>query len=396
VIGADANGLGVARSLGRAGVPVIVVEDDPDAPAMHSRYVWPFLVGGLSGPPLVDGLLTLRTHLNQNPVLFPTYDYHVDTVSKYRERLKSAFVFRLADHGCVAALLHKAGFQALAERHGFPVPRAMAIRNEQDLGALAGLRFPAVIKPGTKDWFFNHQAPRACRVASRQEAEAACRNILLHAPDLIVQEWIEGADSDIYFCLQYRGEGGICVCSFTGRKLRCWPPQTGNTLSCVAAPEMNTRLSALTTAFFDAVGFVGLCSLEFKRDRASGELLMVEPTVGRTDWQEEIATLCGVNIPLAAYCHELGLPLPPVAQPNAPVLWRAPTCYWRSIVVTHSYDHVPSGTKVVSAIWRSDDPVPLLFLGRQWLRRLARRLIPRARIGSLPVATRLPEEGLHE
>ena len=53
--------------------------------------------------------------------------------------------------------------------------------------------------------------------------------------------------------------------------------------------------------------------MEFKRDARTGEFLMIEPTVGRVDWQEEVATLNGVNIPLAAYLHEIGAEAAPAA-----------------------------------------------------------------------------------
>ena len=382
VVGANANGLGVIRSLAAGKVPVVVVDDDPRRPGMHSRYASAFTVGNTSGPALIQGLLALRAELQENPVLFLTYDYHVHTVSKYRDQLKDSYRLRLPDHELLCQLLHKSDFQALAEQKGFLVPRAISVQTEQDIQNLRDMRFPAIIKPGNKDLFFNNKAPRAERVFSRTEAEAACRDILPDAPDLIVQEWIDGAESDIYFCLQYRGKNGETIRSFTGRKLRCWPPLTGNTLSCVAAPEASAMLEPLTTAFFDAVGFVGMGSMEFKRDRSSGKFFMIEPTVGRTDWQEEIATVCGVNIPLTAYCYEVGLPLP-ANQPTGPIIWRAPTCYWRSILATRSFgDGGPAGAKVKRAAWRVDDPVPLFFYWGEWLRRAPKGL--RRRFGQAP------------
>ncbi len=86
MMGGDASGLGVARSLGGAGAPVIVVESDPHLPAMHSRYVRPCLVDGSSGLPLINGLLALRTQLPDNPVLFPTYHYRVYTEARRHHR----------------------------------------------------------------------------------------------------------------------------------------------------------------------------------------------------------------------------------------------------------------------------------------------------------------------
>jgi len=366
IVGADADALGIARSLGRAGVPLIVADSDARRPAMHSRYARPLVISAMSGPGLIDSLLALRTRLDERPVLFVTTDLQVRTVSNYRERLTGAFHMRLPDDDCVCQLLDKRGFQQLAERHGFPVPRSITVREEKDFVKFAGLQFPAVIKPPNKEYF---NAPRALTVSSREQAEAMCRAILPEVPGLILQEWIEGSESDIYFCLQYRGESGVTVSSFTGRKLRCWPPQTGSTASCIAAPEMEDELERRTKAFFDKTGFVGMCSMEYKQDQRSGKLFMIEPTVGRTDWQEEVASINGINIPLAAYRYELGLPQSPSSRPSGSLVWTYPPSYWRSTLVSF-HDRRPAGARVKSACWCFDDPVPLAFFVWEWIRKL--------------------------
>lgn len=370
IVGADADCLGIARCLGRAGVPVILAEPDRWRPGMHSRYVRPFVAGALSGPALIDSLLLLRSRLNVTPLLFLTTDLQVRTVSENRHQLEGAFRIRLPEQHCVRQLMHKLTFQHLAELHGFLVPRAIRVGNERDLANFSQIRFPAVIKPGDKELFFRGKAPRAQKVWSRDEAEALCRAILPDAPDLIVQEWVEGEDSDIYFCLQYRGEDGLKVSSFVGRKLRSWPPHTGSTASCTAAPEVETLLEDLTTKFFDKTHMVGMCSMEFKKDRHSGKYFMIEPTVGRADWQEEVASLNGVNIPLAAYNYELGLPLPEPGRPRSPRVWIYPPSYFRSILCARSFRHRrATPMRMKTPCWSLDDPVPSAFFVLEWMRK---------------------------
>src|SRR6266481_271576 len=82
IVGADVHGLGLARSLGRAGIPVFIADTDSRLPGMHSRFVHPFLLTAMSGPALVDGLLALRTRLAVKPMLFLTSDLQVRTVSE--------------------------------------------------------------------------------------------------------------------------------------------------------------------------------------------------------------------------------------------------------------------------------------------------------------------------
>jgi D-aspartate ligase len=371
VVGADAHGLGIARSLAKGNVSVVIVDDSSLRPGMHSRYVRPFIVGTISGPGLVDGLLALQSSPDERPVLFVTSDGHVRVISEHRERLAQAFRIRLPRHETTCELLHKIGFQVAAERHGFPVPRAVRVCTESDLPALGKLTFPGVVKPAEKRLALKGRALRARKVLSRHDAEAVCRDFLPTVPDLIVQEWIEGAESDIYFCLQYRGDDGTTVRSFTGRKLRCWPPQTGSTASCTAAPELESVIEPLTRAFFDKTEVVGLCSMEFKRERSTGKLFMIEPTIGRTDWQEEVAALHGVNIPLAACLYELQLPVPLAERTRRPLIWRDPSGYWRSALVRRlpRGDRGPPGAAVKSACWRNDDPVPLAFFWLEWIRK---------------------------
>jgi predicted ATP-grasp superfamily ATP-dependent carboligase len=360
----------MARSLGAAKVPVILVDKDARSPGMHSRHIKPFLARSLSGPALVDSLLLLRERLDHRPILFLRADSQVRTVSEDRGALERAFQIRLPEHGCLCELLHKGSFQRMADKYGFPIPRAVTISEERDLAHLDQIEFPAVIKPCDPEYLQRRQAPRAQVVYSREQAEAVCRATLSMAPEIIVQQWVEGEESDIYFCLQYRGEGGVTVSSFTGRKLRTWPPQTGTTASCTAAPEYENELDLLTTAFFDKMRVVGMCSMEFKRDRRNGRFFMIEPTVGRTDWQEEVAALNGVNIPLAAYCYEVGLPLPSMERPRSPWIWSYPPSYWRSVLASRSLrDARPPGARVKSACWRFGDPVPLVYFCHEWIRK---------------------------
>jgi D-aspartate ligase len=373
----NGGGLGLVRSLGRAGVPVIVVEQDRFAPALHSRYARKFIVPELSGRPLIRGLLALRETLAARPVLFLTSDEAALTVSQYRAELEQAYHLRLPDHDRLRALLHKSSFQELAEAHGFPIPRSVRITNVLEIGTLADLSFPVVIKPSVKTGeYLTSRFARGYRAANLEEAEVICRNILPVLPNLIVQEWIEGTDEDIYFCLQYRGRDGT-VSAFTGRKLTIWPPDVGPTASCTAAPMAHAILGPMTDAFFDAVSFTGMGSMEYKRDARSGRYVMIEPTVGRVDWQEEVATLHGVNIPLAAYRHEIGMA--PRAEPVSPerMIWRDRGRHWRAMRHAGVRFTTEPTAKTVDAYWRADDPLPMAFHLLGMTMRVTRRAMKR-------------------
>jgi predicted ATP-grasp superfamily ATP-dependent carboligase len=362
IIGGKGPGtLGMVRSLSRADIPVILLDKNSFSPAMHSVYGHKVAISRLSGVSMVKDLLALAAAIAGPAVLFLNSDDAVLTVSEYRAELENHYRFRLPSHACLTSLIDKTSFQQMAEERGFPVPRSITIRHTGDFSRLAELRFPCIVKPtrGSAN-YIRAQFARGYKVTSTKQAEDVCYRILAVVQGLVVQEWIEGPDSDLYFCLQYRGTDGATVCSFTGRKLSIWPPDVGTTASCTVAPEARPILEPMTEAFFERVSFIGMGGIEFKRDARNGRFLMIEPTVGRIDAQEEVATLNGANIPLAAYLHEIGsLGLTAEADPP-PVIWRDFFSHCMSVRGDRWRPAKPD-TRVYDAYWRRDDPMPSLF-----------------------------------
>jgi D-aspartate ligase len=373
VLGAGINGLGVARSLARASVPVWLLDSDARCPEMHTRVAKPVRVRSLHGETLVDELVRLAAaqFSGLRPVLLLTQEESVKTVSHNRDRLSALYRFSLPTIDMVDALQHKQGFQRLAEQLGSPIPPLVHVRTLADLPAIASLRYPVVIKPGERHTEYARQFKKAYRVESVEDAAELIRRILRVMADVVVQEWIEGPDANIYFCLQYLNSQGQVAASFTGQKIRSWPPQVGGTASCVAAPEAHEELSAMSTRFFQAAGVIGMASMEYKRDARSGEFRMVEPTIGRTDYQQEVATLNGVNLPHAAWCSELDLPFPAPAMTVRPVVWRVQSEDAQSAAAQRQSlkQGYPRGSHVADALWRWGDPVPYLVQGLRHAKR---------------------------
>jgi predicted ATP-grasp superfamily ATP-dependent carboligase len=364
VIGSGINGLGVARSLARARVPAWLLDADVQRPEMRTRAAKPLAIRALHGDTLVDELVRLGStqFAGVRPVLFLTQEESVRTVSQQRDRLALLFRFNLPSAELVETLQHKYGFQQLAERFDAPIPRLVHVRGASDMPALESLRYPVAVKPGERDAGYSQQFKKAYRVESAGECAALVKRILAVMADVVVQEWIEGADSAIHFCLQYLDRDGRVVASFTGRKVRSWPPQVGGTASCLPAPEAGAELARMTTQFFRDAGVVGMASMEYKRDAASGQFRMVEPTIGRTDYQEEVATLNGVNLPYAAYCCALGLPIPAAGTVRRSSAWRVQSEDTQSAAAQHQpprsgFDRVDT---VTDALWRGSDPMPWL------------------------------------
>jgi D-aspartate ligase len=370
VICSHLNSLGIVRSLKRGGMPIYVADISRFGPAMWSRYSRPVVIEALYGPKLIDGLLRLRERLRCRPVLFATEEMGVFTISENREVLQQAYHVRLPPKEMIETLVNKARLQELAEQIGFPVPRSLVVNARTDIQRLGDLRYPVIIKPADRINLHLGKTERLSQAATASEAQTISERLLGTIGEFVVQEKVPGPDSNIYFTLFYCGRNRVEVAMFTGRKIRSDPPEIGSTALCVGSPETRDELESLTRSFLKQVDCSGMGSLEFKRDPVQDRFIMIEPTVARTDWQEEIATLCGVNIPLAAYRHELGLQEEPLPVPRGNVAWR------------ESYAHLRSGRKllpgkrIVDGYWRFKDPLPgLIFYAYLLLRTIYRSTI---------------------
>src|SRR5215467_9198451 len=86
--------LGVARSLGRLGVPVYVIDSSRWPPASASRYVrgqFRWDIEKQTADRSVEFLLEVGRKLGGRSLLVPTTDFGAMFVEKYAGRLQSAF-----------------------------------------------------------------------------------------------------------------------------------------------------------------------------------------------------------------------------------------------------------------------------------------------------------------
>lgn len=372
VTGGSANALGVLRSLTHCDLTLLC--DNKNAPAWHSRWGRKIKIANSRAPTVVDDLLSLAgmQSAGDKPVLILTEEKTVVEVSRARERLFPHYRLLLCPEPLLSRLQSKEGFQSLAEIAGCPVPRGVVLHSSSDLQAAHQLQYPCVLKPLEQNADYAAQFKKAYKVGSPDEVATLYRSIEPVMPMMIVQEWLEGADSDIYFCLGFWNEYSELVGqAFVGRKLRSWPLHVGGTASCTSAPEAEDELTLLTDAFVKASGFIGQMGMEFKFDAARGGFYMIEPTVGRTDYQHEIATLSGCNVLSMMVAHLAGLAVP-VRGLKREVIWYDEIADAQALAAGAPGSLFASRPKA-SAVWRPLDPLPALTsLGRRLLHRMTK------------------------
>lgn len=362
IVGFTLTGLGVVRSLAPLGVNCSVLYNVEADPCLATRYATRKVrVPGIEAEDVLPTLRNLREEFGVPPVLFLTNDETTASISKHREALDDVVRFPLPPDDIVAALLQKDRCRALYADAGLDQPETAVLSPDGEEGHLDAIRYPAILKAFEKPVGYAERFKKAYIVGSPDEARSVFASMRGVINRVIVQEWIEGNDTDILFGLTVMAPGGGCVAAFCGRKINSWPPRIGNTARCAPAPEYEERVIDVTARFFKSVGLVGQGALEFKYSRRDDRLYVIEPTVLRADYQAEIATLNGINLPLAYYMVATGQPVPTMTRTD-PVGWAEPV-YLSHLGVSRSGPvdgHLLP--RFVDAYWRRDDPWPWLKL----------------------------------
>lgn len=397
VAGADTpTGLAVAAALQDEGVPVIGLAADPRAPACRAT-AWTAIVP-VAAPGAADWLAALRTaHARHGRgALLIADDAVVRIVGEHRAEVDALADVVLPGWEQVEPLLDKTAFHAWATGHGFPVPATAVVSSPIELAeALATMRYPLVVKPfeRTTAWQAVSKRDKVRRIDSASDLDTWGFRPFDVADRYVVQEWIPGLDSDVWFCLTYRDRSGRPVVTRTGRKITQWPVDTGS--SALAVTADHPQLEALTHRVLDAAGHVGFGSLEVRRSSRDGKLYITEPTVGRPNLQSALATAAGANLAVAAYRDALGLPQPEPVRPR-PAVWVHESGLPRSLVVGALRGRLDvveivaalarRGTTRVGAFGAAGDRTPVRA---EW-RRLAGRLLRRGEQRALEPVVTLP------
>lgn len=312
VVGACGHGLAVMRALNEGGVPIIALEANPALPGNRTRLALVVRVPDINGPGLIASLQSLRARIRSpaKPVLFLTNDTMVRTVGEHWDALDGLYALSWADtRSSLLPLLQKPALEARCNAVDLNYPKTFVIHSSADVAkAVVAIGFPMIVKPSRPLSRFKTALP-----GSPEELGALVDRL---RPDLpfLVQEFVPGDDTHIFFSALYLDRGKVCA-RFDGHKLRSRP--LGHTT--IAESARDDRVFAHTCRFFDGLGLSGPVSLELKLDDQE-RFWVIEPTVGRTDFWLGLCTANGINLPLAEYHHQCGAEVA-VAQQSDTAVW---------------------------------------------------------------------------
>jgi predicted ATP-grasp superfamily ATP-dependent carboligase len=309
VVGGDFQGLGIARSLGRRGIPVCVVDDERSI-SRYSRYVGRFVrVGELREErATVETLLDVGRRLAlEGWVLYPTREETVAALSRHRDRLSEVFRVPTPAWGSIRFAWDKRRTYELAAELGIPAPRTWRVASIEELDAVDG-EPPFALKPAIKEHFVYATRAKAWRGETRAELRELFRraNELMPASEILVQELIPGDGRNQFaYCAFFKD--GDAVGSMVARRRRQHPPEFGKASTYVETIEL-PELEELSLRFLRAIDYYGLVELEYKQDDRDGTFKLLDVNA-RTWGYHSLGARAGVDFPYLLFADQVsGVP----------------------------------------------------------------------------------------
>ena len=373
VLNLFATGLGIARSLGERGIPVVGFTAERGAYGGFSRYVKTIRCADSRYQPglLLDQLQRLGEQLGHRAVIFPTRDHDLVFLDRFSRELAPYFVAVAPPRAALASSLNKWDTYLAAVAAGVPTPKSWVVTDAESLRkAATEVAFPCVLKPvAAYHW----------RTASNWALVGARKAISVESPDRLLAEYdvIAAAESRVLIQEQVPGDDDcllIAACyidrqfrfraGFNVQKLIQTPAGFGT--GCIVQIADRPELFERTVRLLQAIGFNGIAEVEYKWDARDREYKLIE--INPRPWdQHRLGSACGVDLIYMAYCDAADRPMPSVRPNLAPRKWIAEDAFvlsalrlaWRREPGLSALFRQARGKKVY-AIWLAGDPLPFL------------------------------------
>ncbi len=202
VLGGNFLGLGIARSLGRRGIPVWVVDTDRSKSiAQYSRYTKRFIV---SQEPANELLLKeSRLHDLQGWVIFTGSDDYVEVLSTHRQALGSNLSHDHSPVEVTSFALDKRRTYSRAAELGIDAPWTWTGNSITDLPE-KDIPFPVILKPAVNHHFFPQTNLKALPADNLAELHRGFAQMSRYIPpkEILIQERIPGKRRKSIFVLR--------------------------------------------------------------------------------------------------------------------------------------------------------------------------------------------------
>lgn len=311
ILDLSATGIAVARILGNHGVDVYGADLGKISIGRFSKYVKKPAFGYKIeiDSHFLDMLTYFAKNFNNKPVLLPCSDIFIEFVSKYYGILKDFFSIQESLAPSISTkFLDKREFYKMCEEYNIPYPKTIRLSGYETVSEIVKkLKFPMILKPYLiHKWKKYLKGKKVILIQYVDELEYILKKEKKLLQDSLLQEVIPSSEKNIYIFKGYFGKDGELRASFTGRKIRQYPPNFGS--FSLAESIENEEVKQMSINFLRKARFKGLCGTEFKYDQRDGSYKIIEINIRPQLW-EDLTRLAEAEVLWAAYCDLAGVNL---------------------------------------------------------------------------------------
>jgi len=274
--------LAVARTLGRLGVPVYAVVEDAYTPVAVSRYLSKsFVWDKCPADPesFVKAMSVIGEFIARPTIIIPMDDLSAVRVAESAASLAPWFIVPPIPPQLPHELANKARLHALCTEIGIPLAQSVVPHSFDEVRAFTERTgFPVVVK-AAEQWLPLKDAFVTKVIQTPEELFKVCENYNYEGTQrLIIQEHIPGDD---WICHGYYNAEKNISLTFTGRKLRGYPPDAGST--ALGTSLDNETLRGASEKLLKAVAYSGIIDMDWRKDERDGQykILDCNPRVGQ-------------------------------------------------------------------------------------------------------------------
>jgi predicted ATP-grasp superfamily ATP-dependent carboligase len=301
ITGGDFQALAAIRTLGKKGIPVIVLEDEYSI-SRFSKYTKSII----SSPPIedkekyVEYLYKLgKMKKFQGWMILPNSDEAVALLSRNRDSLSEYFRIPTPSWDVVKYVYIKENTYKFAESCGIPVPKTYYVESINEL-IENNVKFPLVMKPSIRDNFYNITKIKALKINSQEELVKKYKwmSQVIDSSEILIQEFIPGGPKNLYSFCPFFKDGKI-ITGIMARRARQHPMDFGHASTyaeTVNIPEMRN----LAERFLKTIGYYGIGEVEFMYDPREHVYKLIELNPRIWGWHS-LAIAAGADLPYLLY-----------------------------------------------------------------------------------------------
>lgn len=278
--------LAIMRTLGKMGVDVYVVANNPDSPVLRSRYCKGQFHHSLADDEqdsLIELLQSISKDIGRKPILIATSDELAIMVAECHMQLSDYYLIAQNTGELTRTLADKMQMFRLARAHDLPSPKTVLPATCDEASEMAEeLQFPVMLKAVFGNRMQARSGRKMARADTRSEMLSTFRELEdPEFPNIMLQELIPGDDDQVWIFNGFFDENSDCQFPFTGKKIRQFPIHVG--AASLGECVWNEQVAKQTTEFMKAIGYRGILDIGYRYDERDGlyKVLDINPRVGQ-------------------------------------------------------------------------------------------------------------------